>query len=299
MSYLYIVIADILLGIMFLLNKKYQSIKGASLKSGLKTNFSIGLIGFITMFIVNGFTLNFSWYSFCIAIITNTASAIYTILGLKILRDGKVSIYSVFLMTGGMVLPFLYGVIFNSEKLSVLRVVGLVVMILAIILINYDKVKPTKKQIIISLAVFFLNGLLSIFSKIHQSTPHLAVDTKSFVIIGSSLKFVICFIVYLFVAKFSKRDAISINNNECVLANKKQGLIAFIILIGMGVVNTSSYLFQLIGAIDVPATVLYPLISGGSILITTLLGIFFYKEKHSKLSILGIILSVIGTCAFI
>ena len=299
MSYLYIVFADVLLGMMFILNKKYQSIVGSDVRSGLRLNLALGLVGLIIFLVINGFSFEFSWYSFKIALITQTSSALYTILGLKILKDGKVSFFSIFLMMGGMIIPFLYGVILGGEKLSIFGVLGIIAMIIAIVFINFDGKKPSKKQIAISLVVFFLNGIIGIFSKIHQSNPLDAVDTKSFVIIGSFLKFTICFIVYsLYGIIYNKKHG---NNNLTSKQPicKKNHFFVILLLLGMSVSNSSSYFFQLLGAIDIPASVLYPLLSGGSILITSIFGRVFYKDKYTKVSILGVVFSVLGTIAFI
>ena len=71
------------------------------------------------------------------------------------------------------------------------------------------------------------------------------------------------------------------------------------IIILASVCSNVSYLFQLMGAKDVPATILYPLVTGGSIILTTLCGAMFLKEKPDKRQIIGIIICFIGTCLFV
>lgn len=299
MSYLSIVFADLLLGVFFICNKKYQSISGSSLKEGLKTNMFIGFIGCLTFLIIKGFTFSVTPFSFLMALLSNSASALYTILGLKILKNGKASIYAMFLMSGGMILPFLYGVIFGNETINALRIIGIIAIIIAIIFTNFDNVKPTKKQVAISIIVFFLNGAISIISKIHQSIPMNSVDTGSFVIIGSLLKGIICLIIFIFISILDKEKGIAIKNDIKKVINIRQNIIPILLLLLVGLSNVISSYCILTGAINVPATVLYPLISGGSIFLTTVLDLIIFKEKPNKFLVIGIILCIVGIVCFI
>ena len=61
----------------------------------------------------------------------------------------------------------------------------------------------------------------------------------------------------------------------------------------------ASYLFQLKGAINLPATVLYPFITGGSIIFTALAGRVFFGEKPKKRTLTGIALCFLGTVLFL
>jgi multidrug transporter EmrE-like cation transporter len=58
-------------------------------------------------------------------------------------------------------------------------------------------------------------------------------------------------------------------------------------------------LLQLFGAASLPATVLYPFVTGGSIVLSSLAGIIFFKDKLSKNVIASIILCFLGTILFL
>lgn len=60
-----------------------------------------------------------------------------------------------------------------------------------------------------------------------------------------------------------------------------------------------SYMLQLIGAKDLPATVLYPLVTGGSIIFSALAEKVFFKGKLTKYQLISIALCFIGTCFFL
>ena len=71
------------------------------------------------------------------------------------------------------------------------------------------------------------------------------------------------------------------------------------ILLGSAVASGASYLLQLIGAKTLPATVLYPIITGGSVIFTALAGFVAFHERPSKKQLAGIALCFVGTCLFL
>ena len=77
------------------------------------------------------------------------------------------------------------------------------------------------------------------------------------------------------------------------------GIEGIYIFLGCALVGGISYLLQLIGAQNLPATILYPFITGGCIIVTALAGWLLYHEKLSKQTILGIALCFAGTCMFL
>ena len=60
-----------------------------------------------------------------------------------------------------------------------------------------------------------------------------------------------------------------------------------------------SYLLQLFGAELLPATVLYPAVTGGSILCSALADKLFFKTRLTPLQWFGLLLAVAGTCLFL
>ena len=104
-------------------------------------------------------------------------------------------------------MPYVWGLLFGGEAFSVIRTIGLIVILAAVVLINIDKMKPSKMQIILCVIIFFLNGFSSISSKTHQdpdtilsslglSATYETVDTVSFVALVSLFKILISVIAY-------------------------------------------------------------------------------------------------------
>jgi drug/metabolite transporter (DMT)-like permease len=307
MDYVYILIADVLLGAIFVLNKKYQQYQGSGLKAGIISNLILGTFGIVISFASAGFRFEFTPYSLLISSISTLCAVSYTVIGLKILSGGKVSVYAMFLMTGGMLLPFLFGVIFLKEEISALKVIGLILITVAIAVTNLDKQKPSKKQLAMSFAVFILNGGLGICSKLNQLEGVNAVSDKGYVILGNIAKTVLCLAVLgtilLYEKHKTKAPVIHTSESEKVdtptAISKKQRLIPYAFLLFIALFDFVSYYLQLIALHKVPTTVLFPLVSGGSIVMTAAVGMLLLREKPTKSAVIGMAVCLAGMCMFI
>ncbi len=287
-----LIIADILLAISFVISKLYQTHEGVSFKKGLKFNILsalfTGVIFAVMGYFKNGHLLEYTNFSLLMALGMTLFGTAYSVISFKILEMGKMAYYTLFLMTGGMTVPYIWGLLFLNESFSLLRTFGLIIIIIAVIITNFEKEKPNLKLILLCSSVFLLNGFVSVTSKVHQINP-VAVDTESFVLLTCIVKLVICTPVYFMIKE---------ENPE---TEKKNGDFWYIILLLFlsSLVGGISSLCQLNGAIHLPATVVYPVITGGSIILTAIAGRICFKEKLSKQMIIGIILCFIGTCTFL
>lgn len=291
--YLMIVLAVILLAGDFAVNKLYQKRYGTSLETGLKFNALIGLFTSIIFFAINGFKFEFSAFSILMAGIVALSVMSYNILGFRVLRSGSMAFYTLFLMCGGMFVPYVWGVLFLHEKLSLMHLAGLILIIFAIALTANDKKLPGKRILALCVIIFFLNGISSVAAKMHQiEKTYFCITETEFVIATGIAKFIIAAIAYM-VVKIGKNDK---NADKC----NKSGFAWGVFLIVLSTLLSGlSYILQLNGAKNLPATVLYPLITGGTIIFSSVTGIIFFKEQISKKLILSIIVCFAGTCMFL
>lgn len=58
----------------------------------------------------------------------------YYMIGIKVLSLGSLAVYSMFMMLGGMLVPFFYGIIFLEENISIAQIVGTVLLTVFIVL---------------------------------------------------------------------------------------------------------------------------------------------------------------------
>ena len=259
--YLLVITATVLFSLQFLFTQKFGESRGSSLEATLVFTLYKSVVIAVMMFIIGGVRLEFTLFSALLALVYTASGLIMTYFSLKAFEVANLSVYSVFSMLGGMLLPFLLGIFFYDEGFSVAKT-ACCVLILVAVLLGIEKKSGSKKAMIYYLAVFILNGMAGVISKIHQSSDVPHVSSTSFMILSALCAVLICGVILLVKCKkipFLKK-------NELLLVS------------GYGVFNGVGNLFLLIALASLPASVQYPLVTGGVMVISTLISAI-RKEK--------------------
>ena len=289
-AYFLVIIEDILLSVVFACQKKYQNISGSRMKAGLFYNGLTGLFSAVMFLFINQFDVKITGYSILMAALFATVIMLYIILGFKIMEKGNMSLYTLFLMAGGMTVPYVWGVIFLNEELTLLRTLGLLVIIAAVTVANASGEKTDKKQLLLCVAVFFLNGTASVISKTHQISPAQEVVTSpDFAFLVMTFKAVACSLLILF-----NRKKFFVETKEGISFQK---ILPVIVLASLA--DGISYMCQLMGAAALPATVLFPLVTGGTVILSAFAGFLAFREKPSQKQWIGVALCFVGTLLFL
>lgn len=287
MYYVYVIFATVLLAFEFSFSKKYQALEGVSLRAGLRFNALSGLFSALIMFVLLDFHPEWSLFSIVMAFCMSLCGLSYSILSFQVLKHGSMALYSTFLMSGGMLLPYLYGVLFLNEVLTLPRLAGVFIILAAVFLSNFSKQRVSKKLLLLCCAVFVLNGLVSILSKCHQiSITHAPVSSSAFVMYSGIGKCLMSSIALAFCKKTNEHSALHSKSSLGVIA-------------GAAIIGAASYFLQLVGAKELPASVLYPIVTGGSIIFSAIAGRVFFQERISMRQLFSIILCFIGTLLFL
>ncbi len=287
LNYILILFADVFLAVNSLAQKKYQSSCGTALVSSLEFSMVSGAVSAAVFFVLCGFSPRITVYSAVMALCQTICCLSYLCISFVILKKSTLALYSSFLMIGGMLLPYIYGIIFLNEMLTAPRTIGIVLIMLALILFNVQKGKVNRQLIPLLLAVFLLNGCVSIISKEHQINTELAVGTNDFVFLTSFFKVLICIPIYL-ILKTKKKTSFHIKSR-----------LVFGITVVCGLATAFSYLLQLTGAKGIAASILYPMVTGGSIILTALSGRIILGERLSRMQKTAIGLCTAGTLLFL
>lgn len=101
-DYLLLILADILLALNFAATKAYQKNSGTSLYTGLLFNAALGFFSALLFFTVNGAKCALTPFSAVMALLMGVLCVAYTCLGFKIMDKGNMTLYTVFLMIGGV-----------------------------------------------------------------------------------------------------------------------------------------------------------------------------------------------------
>ncbi len=273
LNYALVFSATILFALQFLFNQKYEQNRGSDLKSALEFTLYKSVVIVIIMLFISKFRFAVTLFSIGLSVVYASACILMTYFSMKAFAVANLSVYSVFSMLGGMLLPFLLGVGFYDEKLTLFKVVccGLIAVS---VLLNLKSGKQSKKAFLYYMAVFVLNGSVGVISKIHQSsaTPH--TDSTGFMIL-SSLASILISGVWLLV-KYKKIPAVK--GKSLLYAS------------GYGVFNGVGNLFLLISLSQLPASVQYPLVTGGVMVFSTIIS-SIRKEKLTKVDYIAAAIS--------
>ena len=135
--------------------------------------------------------------------------------------------------------------------------------------------------------VFLLNGGCSIVSKVHQIEQiHNIVAPEDFLILKNLTKF----LFFSLLIPFFKKENIHFRKN----ISKTLTVIA-----GSAVISGMGYILQLMGASHMPATIQFPIITGGTIVFSAALDVLVYKAHLSKIQVISVVLCVIATVIFV
>ena len=142
MYYGLIIIAVIMFGANFTLQDVYQKMRGDSIRVSLEATIIGSISAFFVLLFINKFTFEYTNFTLVIALILAVVNLGFTFFSFKALNYINLSLYSLFSMLGGMLLPFLQGILFYGEKLTIAKAYCLILIVGALLLtINKDKSK--------------------------------------------------------------------------------------------------------------------------------------------------------------
>ena len=297
MDYVIILFAVFCFAGQFAFTKVFEKTVNQTLATSLVMLVITNLAGALLLFAGGGFKASFSLPSVILAIIFALIMIPYYVIGIKVLSLGSLALYGMFMMLGGMVVPFLYGIVFLREQLSVGKCLGTVLLTVFIVLqavwqnsqgdVQKEVTKAQKTLFfILCLAVFFINGMTGVIAKIHQVTEG-TVDEVSFTVLSCALTALFSLVLFVFKLPINPRVTLS----QAASAIRAKPILTMVFI------GASAYIgnfLHLLAANSVPASVQFPLVSGGVIILSALVSFFVFKERVSKkewLVILGAFLS--------
>ena len=314
MYYAMLIGASFLFGSQFMVTKAFEKNYGktvrASLSFSLLYSLFAGVIFFIIKLISSGTVFNLNPFSLCMAFGLSLVNILSSAIGIKTLALGDIAVYSLFLMLGGMIVPFFAGIVFLKESVSVCNLIGVAIMIIALCLPVFFGKKnknageaqtdgDTKKKTsvffyVLCVFLFILNGLSSTLSKFNSVREGAALGAE-FTFYTYGIQFVISLAAFALTTALGKSDK---TQNE-----EKQPCILFRpVAIGcgaaFGAVNGTAFLMSSVAAEHVVAVAQYPLIAGATILFSSLLAFLFYREKPTALQLVQIVISLAATILF-
>ena len=245
------------------------------------------------------YPLNFSLEILPYALGFAAAYCAATIFNMLAIREGSLSLTSL-AVSYSLLIPTLFGLLFYGDEASVWFFIGLLLLMVSLFLINdkgrkekktataddvaipsatessgEGRAKITLKWLIFVVLAFLGNGLCSTVQNGYARTH--STGSSELMIIA----LITVFLVLICAAFISERTII--------VPSVKGGWLFMVIC---GLANGAVNLFVILLSPLMDTSVMFPLISAGGIVLTSLVSIFLYKEKLSLRQYIGMAMGI-------
>ncbi len=182
-----------------------------------------------------------------------------------------------------LLIPTLYGILFLKEPTGHLLYIGLALLAVSLLLVNFEG-KTYDKKLSLKWAIFMIisfigNGGCSAVQKIQQINFSGAYKNE-FMIIALAFSFLSMLAVALIFERDNFRKKVTVGAHWYIICGLANGLVnLFVMMLAKW-----------------PASIVFPVISAGGIVATAIVGVFIYREKMSIPQIFGMLL---GTASIV
>lgn len=272
----------VMFGMMFFFNQMFQKSYGDSLRASLVFSAGSAVVGIIILSVISGFKIGYTHFSLFMAVLVALNGFAFTFCSFMALGKINLSLYSVFSMLGGMVLPFVTGILFYGEPLTPGKIICFVFITIALFL-TVKKGNKSNSGFIYYAGIFIFNGLSGVLSKIYTDAPEvMKIGATEYSILCAIVALVMSVIILLFMKKENSK------------LNKK----AIFAIIGSGIFSKIPNYLLLISLLHLPASAQYPFITGGTMIVSTVIA-YITRQKPSKKEVLSVAFSFVGLMALV
>ena len=282
MDYALIFLSVAMFGGCFALNDVYRKRRGSSIKASIEASFVGSLAGVICLLAFGGFKFEITAFTLILALVAAINRIAFTFFSFKALGSINLSLYSLFSMLGGMLLPFVQGIAFYGEKITLAKAVCVVIICVALALTVTKG--DRSRGYVYYIGVFLLNGMSSVLSKIYSEASFPKASASGYSLWISAATVAISGVAWLMMARKSEHDQARYTLGDCAVGAVNGGMSA--------VANC----LLVIALANVDASVQYPAVTGGVMIVSTLI-CFFGERKPSKRELAAIALAFVGTLA--
>ncbi|MGM9667831.1 MAG: hypothetical protein ACI3XN_07245 [Eubacteriales bacterium] len=248
------------------------------MKTSIQFSFIGSIAGLAMLFIMNGLKFECTPFSLIMAVISTVNGFAYTFCTFKALGIINLSLYSLFSMLGGMVLPFFQGIVFFGEKFTFAKLLCMVLVTFSLLLtVKKDK---RKKGTIPFLGVFVLNGMSGVLSKIFVAAPFEKVSPAGYSVLCGICSLILSF---FFLVLLSRKKETPVGMTTASVG----------ISVLSGILNKLANFLLIVALAHVDASVQYPMVTGGVMIVSTAV-CFLEKKKPSKREILSVFIAFLG-----
>ena len=274
-----ILLSVMIFGGCFALDDLYRQHRGSGIRISMEYALTSALSGLLVLTAINGFRLECTAFTLAMAMLSVLLNFGYTFCTFKALGTINLSLYSVFSMLGGMALPFLQGILIYGEGLTLGKIIC-VLLICAALALTIQRGHSGRNGIYYA-GVFLLNGASGMLSKVYAAS---ALPKASAA--GYSILICLCTAcAALLLLPLFRKQAVP----KMTLKSTAIGALS-------GAGNKVANFLLVMALSHVDASVQYPMVTGGVMIVSTLL-CFLGPKKPSHREILSVLIGFAGMLA--
>lgn len=249
-----------------------------------------GLIVTVVSFIFSGFSFSCGWLTVLLGVINAAVLYGYDAFIIKASGTGPYSILMTFSLTGGIVVPAIVSWVSGSADFSWMQLISIFIIFAAVLMISKKDDEAENKEEHKKHRVFFLtictllglaNGLYGVLLNTQQEVTGVAEKEEMVAItfIGAALISLVQLVV---------------KEKKNTLKAFKQTKLSLIFLLLTALVSALAINALVIALEGVDSTIVYTFDNAGVLLLSAVASAILFKEKLSKLNIIGCLIMSVG-----
>ena len=317
MEYIFLAAASVCFSVQFIFSKLFESRSDGSYNAGMWSCLATALCMLAYLLPAGGFTFAVSASALTCSVLYTASSLLCSGVTVLALHRGKLAVVTTYMLLGGLILPFLWGIIAYGEALTATKIIGVIILMLSMassLLLDMQAGKnsdtPKAKGGLLfhfyCFLLFLTNGIVSIATTQSQKAAD-AVSSDDFLLLCeveiAAAAAVILIVIGLW--KMKNGDKHGVASAFCGIVKDGAPMTAklFFILLGAcalhAVCNGLGNIFSLNCAKTMDASIQFPVISAVVIVLGALFGWLIYREKIESRDWIGLILAALGIVFFV
>lgn len=290
--YVLIVLSVLMFGGSFAFQDMYRKKRGSGLAISIESAFIAAVAGLAVLLIINGFAFDLTPFTLLMATCSALNGMAFLFCSFKALDYINLSLFSLFSMLGGMVLPFLQGIFFYGEGLTPGKIVCVLFICAALACTVERGAEGKNKGAPFYIGIFVLNGMSGVITKIFTAAPLPKASAAAYSIWIAVVTAVISGGILL-MARLLKRKKRAACRQQGEVCDRKDLWQSYGIGAARGVLNKVGNLLLVLALMHVDASVQYPMVTGGTMIVSTLI-CYMSRKCPTKREICSIALAFTG-----
>lgn len=265
-----------------------KSVNKADAKLGdlMNVNILIGLLGTVVFLFNNPFTVDGDFFlflvlAFLLGLLTVGSQTFF----MFAVKDGEVSVCSI-VYSSNFILPTVFSALVYRDSLTAWKIIGMTLMLIAVVLVSgKGENKATARSVFFAVLAMLCSAGVGIVQKVFAH------------VYGNGQSTFFLFFAFAFVLLSSLAVKGLAGKSEDLKATDKITENLFLkTVLAVSVILANKLNLYLAGAL--PATVFFPILNGGTVVLSAVAGAIFYKDKFTVKKTIAIPVSLLAIVVF-